>query len=84
MCVRLTEIQDMPLTTAALAKMQAARTARSMLADARALFGGNGMLLEYHVGRHHSDIEAVFTYEGTDDVQALIVGRGITGISAFS
>ncbi len=72
------------MPTAALAKMQAARTARSMLADARALLGGNGILLSHHVVRHHADVEAVFTYEGTDDVQALIVGRGITGISAFS
>ncbi|CAN5684001.1 acyl-CoA dehydrogenase family protein [soil metagenome] len=84
LCVRLSQIEDLDMPTAALAKMQAARTARSMLADARATLGGNGILLEHHVARHHADIEAVYTYEGTDDVQALIVGRGITGISAFS
>ncbi|MGI9015746.1 MAG: acyl-CoA dehydrogenase family protein [Euzebya sp.] len=84
LCVRLAQLGDIPLKTAALAKMQAARTARSMLADARAMLGGNGILLKHHVARHHADIEAVFTYEGTDDVQALIVGRGITGISAFA
>lgn len=46
--------------------------------------GGNGILLEYHIARHHADIEAVFTYEGTDTVQSLIVGREITGRQAFS
>ncbi len=84
LCVRLAQLDDVPMHTAALAKMQAARSARSILADARALLGGNGLLLDYHVARHHADIEAVFTYEGTDDVQALLVGRGITGISAFA
>jgi glutaryl-CoA dehydrogenase len=48
------------------------------------MLGGNGILLEYNIARHHADIEAVFTYEGTDTVQSLIVGREITGIQAFS
>ena len=42
------------------------------------------MLLEYHVARHLTDMEVVHTYEGTDNIQSLIVGRDITGISAFS
>ncbi|WP_370323979.1 acyl-CoA dehydrogenase family protein [Euzebya sp.] len=84
LCVRLAQLDEVDLPTAALAKMQAARVARSLLADARSLLGGNGILLDHHVVRHHADIEAVFTYEGTDDVQSLIVGRGITGISAFT
>jgi glutaryl-CoA dehydrogenase len=45
--------------------------------------GGNGVLLEYHVARHLSDMEIVYTYEGTDTIQSLIVGREITGIGAF-
>lgn len=87
MCVQLArqeEAGNLTLNMAALAKMHAARTARSMIADARELFGGNGLLLEHHIARYHSDIEAVFTYEGADAVQVLIVGRAITGESAFT
>ena len=51
---------------------------------ARDLLGGNGILLDHHVARHHADVEAVYTYEGTDAVQSLILGREITGIQAFS
>ena len=54
-----------------------------MIADARDLLGGNGILLENHVIRHMVDIEAIHTYEGTETMQTLIVGRDITGISAF-
>jgi glutaryl-CoA dehydrogenase len=45
--------------------------------------GGNGVLLAYHVARHLADMEIVYTYEGTDTIQALIIGRDVTGISAF-
>ena len=68
---------------ASLAKMTTAKKARWVVAEAREMLGGNGILLDYHVARHWMDMEAVFTYEGTDSVQALIVGREITGISAF-
>jgi len=54
-----------------------ARTCRDML-------GGNGISDEYHVIRHVMNLEAVNTYEGTHDIHALIVGRGITGIQAFT
>jgi alkylation response protein AidB-like acyl-CoA dehydrogenase len=57
---------------------------REVVADAREMLGGNGILLEYHIARHHADIEAVFTYEGTDTIQSLIVGREITGTQAFA
>ena len=40
--------------------------------------------VEHHIARHHADIEAIYTFEGTDHVQALIVGRDITGISAIT
>jgi glutaryl-CoA dehydrogenase len=69
---------------ASLAKMHNAETARRVVADARDILGGNGILLENHVARHQADMEAVFTYEGTDSIQSLIVGREITGLSAFS
>ena len=53
-----------------------ARTARDM-------HGGNGIQIEYHVMRHAANLETVNTYEGTHDVHALILGRGITGLQAF-
>ena len=69
---------------ASLGKYTATRTARSMAANARDLLGGNGILLENRVARHFADIEALHTYEGTETVQALIIGREITGMSAFA
>ena len=48
------------------------------------MMGGNGLLLENHVARHLTDMEVISTYEGTDTIQALIVGRAITGKSAFT
>jgi glutaryl-CoA dehydrogenase len=86
MCFRLAQLQEEGKMTgpmASLAKMNNARTARQVCADARDIMGGNGVLLEYHVARHLADMEIVYTYEGTDTIQALIVGRDITGISAF-
>jgi glutaryl-CoA dehydrogenase len=87
LCLRLAHLQDQgkaDLPMASLAKLHTASAARRVLADARDLLGGNGLLLEYHVARHHADIEAVYTYEGTDSIQSLIVGRAITGMGAFS
>ncbi len=69
---------------ASLAKYTCTRTARQIASNARDLLGGNGILLKNRVARHLADIEAVHTYEGTETVQALIIGRSITGISAFN
>ena len=69
---------------ASLAKYTATRAARVIAADARDLLGGNGILLADRVARHFADVEALHTYEGTETVQALIIGRGITGHSAFA
>jgi glutaryl-CoA dehydrogenase len=52
--------------------------------EARDMHGGNGVSDEYGVIRHMLNLEAVNTYEGTHDVHALIMGRAITGIPAFS
>jgi len=87
MCWRLSKLADSGRMTAAmasLAKMNHAAKARAIVADARDILGGDGILLEHHIARHHADMEAVFTFEGTDSVQALIVGRAITGLSAIS
>ena len=50
----------------------------------RDLLGGNGILLENHVIRHMGDVEVIHTYEGTETMQALIVGRDITSVGAFA
>ncbi|MGI8713459.1 MAG: acyl-CoA dehydrogenase family protein [Solirubrobacteraceae bacterium] len=70
-------------TIAGLAKLHNTRKAREVIAQARDLLGGNGILLENHVIRHMTDIEVLHTYEGTETMQTLIVGRDITGIGAF-
>jgi glutaryl-CoA dehydrogenase len=69
---------------ASLAKLNNAAKARAVVADARDILGGDGILLDHHVARHFADMEAVFTFEGTDSIQSLIVGREITGIQAIS
>jgi glutaryl-CoA dehydrogenase len=80
---RLTEKGQLGDTISALAKMHNTRTARTIVAQARDLLGGNGILLDYHVMRHMADVEAIHTYEGTETIQTLIVGRDITGVGAF-
>jgi glutaryl-CoA dehydrogenase len=83
---RLSQLMDegkYSMPRVALAKMHYTERARAILSDARDMLGGNGILLDYHVARHLCDIEAIDTYEGTDTVQALIVGRDITGLNAF-
>jgi len=67
----------------ALAKMQTARLARETVALAREVQGGNGILLEHGAARFFADAEAVYSYEGTHEMTSLIVGRGLTGSSAF-
>jgi glutaryl-CoA dehydrogenase len=81
---RLAECGRLSDTIAGLAKMNNTRKARQVIADARDLLGGNGILLENHVIRHMSDIEVLHTYEGTETMQTLIVGRDITGVGAFA
>lgn len=68
---------------ASLAKQQCSARARQVVALGRELMGGNGILLEHHMARHFADMEAVYTYEGTNEINTLVVGREITGIAAF-
>ena len=65
-------------------KLTSCRRALAVCRTARDVMAGNGMLIDHHVGRHLTDMEVVSTYEGTDSMQALIVGRDITGHSAFT
>jgi glutaryl-CoA dehydrogenase len=86
-CFRMAQLQEQGRWTgpmASLAKLNHARKARQICLDARDILGGNGLLLENHVARHLTDMEVVHTYEGTDNIQALLIGRDITGISAIS
>jgi glutaryl-CoA dehydrogenase len=86
-CMQLARLADagrVSDTIAGLAKFNNTRKARRVIADARDLLGGNGILLSNHVIRHMSDIEVLHTFEGTETMQALIVGRDITGIGAFA
>lgn len=80
---RLIEEGHLTDTIAAIAKMNNTRKAREVVATARDLLGGNGILLDFHIMRHMADMEALDTYEGTETIQTLIVGRDITGVSAF-
>ncbi|MCB9157496.1 MAG: acyl-CoA dehydrogenase family protein [Caldilineaceae bacterium] len=68
---------------ASLAKAFCSEKMRETVALARGVMGGNGILLEYDVARLFADAEAVYSYEGTYEMNTLIVGRAITGISAF-
>jgi glutaryl-CoA dehydrogenase len=81
---RLIEEGSLTDTIAAIAKMNNTRKARQVVAEARDLLGGNGILLGFHVMRHMADLEALHTYEGTETIQTLIVGRDITGVGAFA
>ena len=71
-------------TQASLAKFHNTRAARRIASTARDLLGGNGILIENVVMQHLADIEAIHTYEGTESIQALLIGRDITGMSAFA
>lgn len=86
-CRRLADLEsagELRPTQASLAKFHNTRAARRVASIARDLLGGNGILLENGVMQHMADIEAIHTYEGTESVQALLLGRDITGMSAFA
>ena len=83
---RLSELQDQGLLKdehASLAKVFCSMRTRDVVAQAREVLGGNGILLEYDVARFVADAEAIYSYEGTKEINTLIVGRAITGYSAF-
>jgi alkylation response protein AidB-like acyl-CoA dehydrogenase len=86
MCARLSHLQgsgEMTDEQASLAKAFCTMRMRETVGWARELMGGNGILLENHVGRYVADAEAIYSYEGTREVNTLIVGRGVTGASAI-
>lgn len=83
---RLSELQDSGALKdehASLAKVFCTLRTRDIVSKAREVMGGNGILLEYNVARFLADAEAIYSYEGTKEINSLIVGRSITGFSAF-
>jgi alkylation response protein AidB-like acyl-CoA dehydrogenase len=86
MVIRLADLQDQGLLKdeqASLAKAFCTVRMRETVAWARELFGGNGIVLDYNVARFVADAEALYSYEGTREMNTLIVGKAITGFSAF-
>lgn len=86
MCFRLSQLQDDDVLRdehASLAKVFCSLRTRDIVSKAREVMGGNGILLEHNVARFVADAEAIYSYEGTKEINSLIVGRAITGFSAF-
>jgi glutaryl-CoA dehydrogenase len=87
LAVRLTQLQERGVyrdEDSALAKMATSLHMRETVALAREVVGGNGITLATDVARFHADAEAVYSYEGTHEINALVVGRSVTGLSAFT
>ncbi len=86
LCYRLGRLKDQGTMTpqqVSLAKRTNVNMACDIAREARRLLGANGILAEYSAMRHMANLESVYTYEGTHDVHALILGQTITGVSAF-
>jgi glutaryl-CoA dehydrogenase len=86
MVMRLSQIQDagqLEDEQASLAKAFCTARMRETVGWARELLGGNGVLLDHNVGRFVADAEAIYSYEGTREINSLVVGRAITGFGAF-
>jgi glutaryl-CoA dehydrogenase len=84
--MRLSQMQDAGIMRdehASLAKAFCTVRMRETVGYARELLAGNGILLDHHVGRFVADAEAIYSYEGTREMNSLIVGKAITGFSAF-
>jgi len=86
MCVRVSQLQEEGIQRdhhSAMAKAYVTARMRETVALCREIVGGNGIQLDHGVARFFADAEAVYTFEGTFDMNSLIVGRAITGIAAF-
>jgi len=87
MMVRLAQLQDEGTFRdehSALAKAYCTTRMREVVGWARELLAGNGIVLDYDIGRFVADAEALYSYEGTREINSLIVGRAVTGISALT
>ncbi len=87
MAVRLAQLQDAGIyrdEDSAMAKAFCTARMREAVGWGREIMGGNGIVLDYGMGRFVADSEAIYSYEGTREINSLIVGRAITGLSAFA
>ena len=86
LCLRLGQLKDagaLKPTQVSLAKRNNCRIALEVARKDRDLLGGNGITLDYQAIRHMTNLETVYTYEGTDHIHTLIIGHDITGIQAY-
>lgn len=81
---RLQEKGQLEMVQSAMAKSTTTRLARESAAKGRALLGGNGVTSDHEMAKLFGDVEILYTYEGTYEINSLIVGRAVTGVSAFS
>jgi glutaryl-CoA dehydrogenase len=85
-CLRVGRLMDenrlIPETISIIKRNNCAKSL-NIARSARDILGGNGISDEYHIIRHMLNLEAVNTYEGTNDIHGLIIGRGITNMSSF-
>lgn len=81
---KLADAEKITPELVSLIKMNACREALKIARMCRNILGANGISLEYHIIRHMTNLESVFTYEGTDNIHHLVLGKFLTGINAFS
>jgi glutaryl-CoA dehydrogenase len=80
---RVQQEGKLEMVQAAMAKATVTRLARASVAMGRSLLGGNGISSDYEMGKLFGDAEILYTYEGSYEINSLIVGRAVTGKSAF-
>lgn len=87
LCLQLGRMKDegtMDPLHVSMAKMNNCAMALDVARSARGILGGNGIMAEYPIMRHMANLESVYTYEGTNEVHLLAIGRHLTGLDAFS
>ena len=87
MCLHLGRMKDQGIMDplhVSMAKMNSCAMALDVARSARGILGGNGIMAEYPIMRHMANLESVYTYEGTNEVHLLAIGRHLTGLDAFS
>jgi len=86
MMVRIAQLQEQGagMAQVALAKSYTSARMRETVAMGRSILGGNGIVTDYRMAKIFADAEAIYTYEGSFEVNTLIVGRAVTGVSAIA
>src|SRR5690606_25679929 len=81
---RLKDAGKLPHAQISVAKLNNVRETIKIVSTCRSLLGGNGITSDYPLMRHMANLETVRTYEGTDEVHQLVIGRELTGFSSFA